>query len=165
MSKLVDLTNKTLFPLYNIDVYPEGDGVRFARDLRKELENGGVLSVRKVLIAKFVQLGKTATHAGNYWDKTNKLLRGENPHSTNIKWAAKQSKNPAPVIIPEQITKVDDVVTVTTTVYNRWLVVNKDTSQIIDSFTSREVAKKHNADLRASGANTRWADNAKEHIV
>lgn len=168
--KVIDLSDADKFPKFNIKEFPERDGVRFGVLLRKELSLAGVLNIRPMFVHTFVRLGKTKAHASNYWDKTNKQLAGIDVHKTNKTWQAKQVKKKTvdqqPVSeeqIADPVVIQSPVVVETTPVveHKRWLVVNKDTQEIVDSFTSRDMAQKDNKTRREKGENVTWKDGLK----
>jgi hypothetical protein len=176
------LLNAEMFPRFNVAEYPARDGVRFSIALRKELELAvsqqmTTAAPRALFTQVFVRLGKTSAHASNYWQKTNNERAGIDMHATNKKWAAKKQQEkrvetvetPAEVVSVESAvdlpveTVVEPVVQVETTpvVHNRWIIVNKDTKEIVDSFTSRTQAQKVNDELKKQGQNTKWDDLTK----
>lgn len=170
IATVVDFSDKIKFPMMNVETYPLRDGVRFSINLRKELEAHNIENVRSTFISKFVSLGKTKAHAGNYWDKTNKNRNGVDMHITNKTWASKQPKKvkstvteqPIEILILAEETIVGPTVTVSTqVVHERWRVVNKSNEEIVASFSSRTLAQEHNKQLKELGEDVKWVDGLK----
>lgn len=182
-----ELAKVATYPKFNLAEYPQKDGVRFSRSLRKELEEcqstvDMPLNIRSMFIAKFIDLGKTKAHASNYWQKTNDLLADKNPHASNMKWASKQKKSttvvdegqaevvedpvmidqPENVEVPTNETVDIPQVVVSTDEIHRWRVVDvDDVEKIVASFTTRDKMFTDLKNRKDNGEKVKWVDGNK----
>lgn len=119
-----------------------------------------------VFKAIMMQLGMTKTGCYTYARNVRMHLSGGDAYSSNKKWNKKraaelrvqraeevaESDNSGDQVEPEQ----KDIEQL-----NRWCVRNKDTKQIVNSFTTRTAAQAYNKKLKEAGENTQWFDKQK----
>ena len=116
----------------------------------------------------------TDNYASTYYANLKAEQSGTRRWSSNLKYNAKKSAEKRAEklqavgsivddLLPPETPIVNEVVVETPKVeHKRWRVVNKSDESIIDSFTSRDLAQKYNAQLKSEGQDVKWVDGDKK---
>lgn len=104
-----------------------------------------------------VPLGLTSAGVYTYARNARAHLNGGDAYESNKKWN-KKNADKMRAEKAEQIAQLEQKVVDLTL---RWGVEDAETKQLIDTFTSRQLAQDYNKSQQAAGRKTRWIDRTK----
>lgn len=113
-----------------------------------------------IFVGIMMPLGLTKSGCYTYARNVRNHLNGGDAYESNKKWNKKRADElkaeKANESTEEEVIEQNPLEEA-----NRWCVENKDTKELLNSFTSRTAAQDYNRKLKSEGKNTRWFDKTK----